>query len=57
MDQKPSNAQEPPLILAVDDLRENTQILEDFLRPKGYRVSSVDNGRDALRFVAEFPRT
>jgi putative two-component system response regulator len=44
-----------PTILVVDDLEENTQILESFLRPKGYNTFSASSGRSALEFVAAHP--
>lgn len=44
-----------PRILAVDDLEENTRILERFLEPKGYTVFSVSSGKEALEFVEATP--
>lgn len=43
----------PPRILVVDDLVENTLILEGFLEPKGFAVTVTHNGEAALRSVEE----
>jgi putative two-component system response regulator len=44
-----------PTILVVDDLPENTQVLESFLRPLGYHVESANNGASALEMIHDTP--
>jgi putative two-component system response regulator len=45
----------PPTVLVVDDLEENAQILESFLRPRGYNPVCVNSGEAALRHVESEP--
>lgn len=40
-----------PKILVVDDLPENTRLLESFLKPRGYVVVCAHDGEEALRAV------
>ncbi|MDD1784230.1 response regulator [Enterovibrio sp. ZSDZ35] len=40
-----------PLILVVDDEPVNLQVLNNFLRLEGYRVKTVENGRQAIESV------
>ena len=40
-------------VLVVDDERANVELLTDFLREKGYEVSSAFNGVEALQKVKE----
>ena len=42
---------EAPLILMVDDNRENLQVLGSTLRPNGYRLAAAQNGHKALDFA------
>ncbi len=42
-------------ILVVDDLRENTKILQAFLTPLGFKVYDASNGEDALALVDNTP--
>jgi len=42
-------------ILVADDFVENTRILENFLKPKGYEVVSVHDGEAAVRVAEENP--
>ncbi|MBI5092363.1 MAG: response regulator [Candidatus Hydrogenedentes bacterium] len=44
-----------PHILVVDDLRENTAILQRFLGPKGYKVTTAFSGEEALEKVENDP--
>jgi putative two-component system response regulator len=44
--------EEPSSVLVVDDLIENIQILQAFLKPLSYDVSSATNGQEALDAVA-----
>jgi len=45
----------PPTVLVVDDLEKNAQILESFLRPRGYNPVCVNSGEAALRHVESEP--
>ena len=40
-------------ILVVDDEKEFTKLLQDFLRQRGYCVDCVFDGREALRLLKE----
>jgi len=40
-------------VLVVDDERANVELLTDFLREKGYEVSTAFNGAEALQKVKE----
>lgn len=40
-------------ILVVDDLPANTRVLEELLTSDGYRVTTAENGEDALAAVAK----
>ncbi|MBE1277360.1 response regulator [Enterovibrio baiacu] len=42
-----------PLILVVDDEPVNLQVLNNFLRLEGYRVKTVENGRQAIESVTQ----
>lgn len=42
-------------ILVVDDLPENSVVLQSFLSPMGYLIESASDGETALRMVAENP--
>ena len=44
-----------PKVLVVDDLVENTNILRDFLSPRGYDIVSAFDGEEALACVDESP--
>lgn len=44
-----------PYILVVDDMRENTLILQNFLAPKGYQVAAAFSGAEALELVEKNP--
>ncbi len=44
-----------PQVLVVDDLVENTRLLENFLNPRGYDVMAVHSGQEALDVVAVNP--
>ena len=42
-------------ILVVDDLKENTDLLTNFLEPQGYEVIAALSGAEALRLVDQAP--
>jgi CheY-like chemotaxis protein len=42
-------------ILVVDDEEAIRSLLVSFLEPKGYRVSTAGDGREALRQIGEEP--
>ncbi|NIA12853.1 MAG: response regulator [Nitrospiraceae bacterium] len=44
-----------PRIMVVDDLVENTRVLEQFLTPRGYEVICLGDGEAALEAVAAEP--
>ena len=44
-----------PHVLAVDDLRENTDLLRAFLKPKGFHVTAAFSGAEALAAVEASP--
>jgi len=44
-----------PRILVVDDRKENTVILQNFLAPKGYDVTAVFTGEEAMRLSKTTP--
>ncbi len=44
---------ESPIVLIVDDIKQNLQILGDRLRQEGYRVAAASNGKDALEIVSK----
>ncbi len=44
---------EAPLILVVDDERDIRELLGEFLSSQGYRVASVETGREALDAVSQ----
>jgi adenylate cyclase len=46
-------ATEEPTVLVVDDLPQNTRLLDAVLAPRGYRVLTAGSGDDALRVLAE----
>jgi class 3 adenylate cyclase/CheY-like chemotaxis protein len=46
-------ATEEPTVLVVDDLPQNTRLLDAVLSPRGYRVLTAGSGDDALRVLAE----
>src|SRR5215467_10654187 len=42
-----------PLILVVDDLRQNVRLLEAVLSPKGFRVATASSGEEALDVLSQ----
>ncbi|KXF79617.1 response regulator [Enterovibrio coralii] len=50
IEQLPENP-DGPLILVVDDEPVNLQVLNNFLKLEGYRVKTVENGRQAIESV------
>jgi putative two-component system response regulator len=42
-----------PVILVVDDLPENTELLESYLVPQGYEIVTAENGEEALKTIGE----
>lgn len=48
---RPEDGAAPPTILIVDDLIENTLVLESYLRPKGYKTVTASSGEEALSKV------
>jgi putative two-component system response regulator len=47
---------DPARVLIVDDLEENLEVFSDILEPEGYRISTAQNGREAVdKALAEPP--
>jgi adenylate cyclase len=44
---------EEPTVLVIDDLPQNTRLLEAILTPKGYRVMTAGSGEEGLRLLGE----
>jgi len=44
---------EDPTVLVVDDLPQNTRLLDAVLTPRGYRVVTAESGAEALRLLGE----
>jgi CheY-like chemotaxis protein len=49
----PSYRGEPKTILLVDDIAQNREILESFLKPVGFRVEQAESGEQALKAVED----
>src|SRR5260370_776486 len=48
-----SNMSERPLILIIDDVRENRELVAGEVRSLGYRAVVADGGADGLRLARE----
>jgi adenylate cyclase len=44
---------EGPTVLVIDDLPQNTRLLDAILTPRGYRVVTAGSGEDGLRLLRE----
>lgn len=56
MKEHSANDEKKPLILIVDDVKENLKVLGTILRSKGYKITAANDGKKALEIVKKvFP--
>jgi class 3 adenylate cyclase len=50
-----TNVEDPGVVLVVDDLPQNTRLLDAVLSPRGFKVNVALSGEEALRSMQESP--